>query len=212
MADGEKYDGQHEYDKCHGKGTHTWPDGSAYSGEWQADETHGQGVHTWPDGCKYQGQWQRGKHHGQGTYTWPDGSTYEGQWERGKQHGHGTTVHTVKSTLSTPLSWNAGDSYQGGHRKGLLHGPVGTWNHADGRVECGEYAKGVRVGNHTTTHPDWHETQQAYSDTGSIAGKEVVTRSAGVLAVDPFTILRALKSSDETKALRRRGSIFASKK
>ena len=45
----------------HGYGVKTYADGDKYDGEWEYDRKHGHGVYTKADGSKYDGGWKYGE-------------------------------------------------------------------------------------------------------------------------------------------------------
>ena len=93
---GDKYVGEWQNDKRHGKGTYTWTNGEKYVGEWQNDERYGQGTNTWINGEKYEGEWQNDKRHGQGTNSRTSGDKYIGEYKDGYEHGQGTYTYLLR--------------------------------------------------------------------------------------------------------------------
>ena len=98
---GDRYRGQMQHGKRHGRGVYIWANGDRYEGEWQGDERTGRGVFTWPSGNRYEGDFVRGKRTGRGVFTWPSGSRYEGDFVDNKRHGRG--IYT----------WPSGNRYEG---------------------------------------------------------------------------------------------------
>lgn len=88
-SDGDKYDGEWVSDKMHGKGVRTWTNGDKYNGEWKDDKMHGKGTYVWLNGDKYVGDWVSNEMHGKGIYTWSDGDKYDGEWEKNNKQGLG---------------------------------------------------------------------------------------------------------------------------
>lgn len=63
--------------------TINFPGGQRYEGEMQNGKMHGKGKMISPDGTRYEGDWINGLPHGFGTMTWPGGFVETGRWEKG---------------------------------------------------------------------------------------------------------------------------------
>lgn len=49
-----------------------------YEGEWEKDKKHGRGTYRHQNSSKYEGNWKMGKKDGFGVFYFPDGERYEG--------------------------------------------------------------------------------------------------------------------------------------
>ena len=58
---GDKYVGEVQNGKRHGKGTMTYADGTQYYGSWKNDNKDGYGTEYYPDGTVYTGYFRNGK-------------------------------------------------------------------------------------------------------------------------------------------------------
>lgn len=155
-TDGERYTGEWQDDKFHGRGVYTFPSGERYVGEFRGGRRNGQGTWTHPNGERYVGEYRDGQReglgawtnssghryvgefrggnpNGLGTYTFPSGGTYVGEYRDGKQNGRGT------------YTWPDGDKYVGDFRDNERHGQ-GIEYRADGTVKLsGSWAGGNLV-------------------------------------------------------------------
>lgn len=84
---GDRYEGEWNEGKRHGRGICRWADGRTYDGEWKEGKVHGTGIHTWSRGDKYEGQWTEDHMTGVGLYIWPEGDRYNGDWNNMKRQG-----------------------------------------------------------------------------------------------------------------------------
>ena len=64
-------------------GLYIWKDGERYEGQWQDGKFHGKGIKTLPDGTIFDGDWEEGRPVGQGMCKYPDGAKYTGSWLNG---------------------------------------------------------------------------------------------------------------------------------
>lgn len=55
-----------------------------YDGEWDRDRMHGRGRYAFATGAEYEGELAGNCFHGLGTYRWADGARYEGGWAYNK--------------------------------------------------------------------------------------------------------------------------------
>lgn len=85
----EKYVGDYQFGKYHGKGKYCYGDGKVYEGDWVNGLRQGNGIAVEANGDVYEGEWQRGMRWGKGKYSWVDGDVYEGDWKNDKRHGQG---------------------------------------------------------------------------------------------------------------------------
>lgn len=108
---GERYEGQWDSDRHHGRGT-LWRahDGTTYEGDWVEGQRHGAGVQTCTNGSRYEGEWRHNGAQGRGTLTEPEWGQYEGQWRNGMRHGRGR------------VRYASGHVYEGEWRNGVRHG------------------------------------------------------------------------------------------
>ena len=62
-----KYEGKGKKSNNYGQGIDTWAgkyEGQKYDGQWESDKQHGKGVMIYANGHKYEGQWKNGKRRG----------------------------------------------------------------------------------------------------------------------------------------------------
>ena len=82
----DKYDGETEQGRFHGRGTLTRADGSVWQGTWRNGKPHGeQFLQILPGAFRYEGGMSAGKRHGRGKETRADGCGFEGTWRMGKR-------------------------------------------------------------------------------------------------------------------------------
>ncbi len=104
LPNGDKYKGEWEDDKRHGKGKLTSPNGAVYDGDWANDMREGYGVVTVPGTTpgsssrikRYAGGWRRDRRWGNGTNFYGDDGLerYEGEWYAGERSGWGRMYYT----------------------------------------------------------------------------------------------------------------------
>lgn len=58
----------------HGRGTMTHDNGNKYEGEWEYDKMHGYGTWLCASGGRFDGEWKEDKKHGQGKYLFSSGT------------------------------------------------------------------------------------------------------------------------------------------
>jgi len=110
-SDGQKYDGDWEYDKRVGHGIMRYINGDYYDGEWKDGEETGRGTKHYVDGGVYDGNWSHGKRDGHGIMHYADGSTYDGYWEADVESGENGEKH-----------YPNGDVYKGSWKNGTYDG------------------------------------------------------------------------------------------
>ena len=76
-----------------GRGVYIWPNGDRYEGEFEYNGMHGTGTLNYANGEKYIGSWVGGKKRGHGVYYWPNGKRYEGEFKDDKKHGIGSLIY-----------------------------------------------------------------------------------------------------------------------
>ena len=76
---GEKFKGEQQNGKPHGKGRLTLTDKRFYDGEFKFGKLDGQGSSIINEGHKYIGEFKDGKMHGQGTFTNVFGNKFVGE-------------------------------------------------------------------------------------------------------------------------------------
>ena len=145
-------------------GTYVWYNAEKYVGEWQDHKQHGRGTKTFPDGRKYVGEWREGELSGNGTYWWPSGSKYVGEFQNSKRSGHGTffaangqkyvgeyrnDIENGQGTLTFP----DGMQYTGGFLNRLFSGH-GKFKFRDGKEYEGEFRNGEYNGLGTLRFQD----------------------------------------------------------
>ncbi len=71
-----------------GYGTFVFSSGEKYEGEFQDGKFHGKGTYTYSDGTRYMGQWMDGERDGRGTLYKADGTIeQQGRWYYGNYVG-----------------------------------------------------------------------------------------------------------------------------
>lgn len=82
----DKYVGETQYGRFHGRGTLTRADGSVWQGSWRNGKPHGDGfLQIIPNVFRFEGGMSAGKRHGRGKETRADGRVVEGTWRMGKR-------------------------------------------------------------------------------------------------------------------------------
>jgi hypothetical protein len=148
----ERFEGEMQRGKPHGRGVYSWPDGSRYEGDFQNGYRTGRGVQVWPDGARYEGEYREGNFSGNGVYTWPDGSRYQGQFRNSNLHGQGVRTLANGDRYEGEYSegkengrgvyiWANGDRYEGEWRDGKAHG-TGTRTNRNREVFSGQWTDG----------------------------------------------------------------------
>ena len=104
-ANGDRYEGEWQGGRPHGRGAYTWASGDRYEGEWRAGRMHGRGTYVWTDGTLYEGGWREGLKHGAGTYSWSDGDRMRGEWRGGRRQVSRPDCLTVEKTAPHTALW-----------------------------------------------------------------------------------------------------------
>jgi len=78
LIDGNKYVGELNNGKPHGKGTMSYTDGNKYVGEWKNGELHGKGTYYSPEGFRFVSEFRNDEPYGQFTVYIPDGTIIVG--------------------------------------------------------------------------------------------------------------------------------------
>lgn len=160
---GERYQGEWQDNKKHGKGTVVYKNGDKYEGDWAGDLRHGLGtLWTCKEGkyvVRYNGEWRDDQPTGHGTFFEENGDSYEGDWLNGRRHGKGRGLYGGR-----PIDGYGGDVYEGSFEDDLKHGP-GTMMYANGDIYEGMWAFDQKHGPGTFFHINkgkrfdgtWHE-------------------------------------------------------
>lgn len=135
FTNGDRYIGELQQGKFHGKGIYIFANGNRYVGLFNEGMHEGQGTLYYADGkSKYVGEFHRNMSHGEGTFFYSDGiSKYVGTFQNGLQSGRGT------------LTRADGGEDTGIFRNGVLNGQ-GTRTFADGSKLEGNFKDGVQDG------------------------------------------------------------------
>ncbi|TMW56925.1 hypothetical protein Poli38472_002850 [Pythium oligandrum] len=128
---GERYEGDFQYGKKHGKGLSRGANGEQYDGQFHDGYYHGRGVCAYPNGDVYGGEWVHGKWQGSGELRLQDGSKYVGEVLNGLFHGFGQYTFG---------RGGRNGSYAGHYRFGLRHGK-GRRVFADGKAYDGDWVE-----------------------------------------------------------------------
>ncbi|KAI0500297.1 hypothetical protein KFK09_018509 [Dendrobium nobile] len=125
-SNGDVYEGELRWGKCHGSGVYYYYKSGKYEGDWIDAKYDGCGVETWTKGSRYKGQYRKGLRNGFGVYRFYTGDIYAGEWLNGQSHGYG--VHTCDD----------GSRYVGEFKWGIKHG-LGQYRFRNGDTYAGEY-------------------------------------------------------------------------
>lgn len=87
---GNRYEGEWNDNKKHGKGKMNFANGHKYTGDWVDDMATGEGIFVWTNGDQYEGEVKNGQRHGEGSYYFVNGNKYTGGWIEDKKSGYGT--------------------------------------------------------------------------------------------------------------------------
>ena len=141
--------------KRHGRGTKTWPNGDKYDGEWQFDQKDGRGTLSSEAEACYEGEWRSGAKHGKGKVTFACGDEYDGEWQGDRAHGKGVfrkkngnvyagSYYQDRCHGFGTLTFTNGDRFEGMWRGGVKSGQ-GTITWATGRKFTGRFAEDCPV-------------------------------------------------------------------
>lgn len=125
----ERYVGDMQGGKLHGRGTLYYDNGDRYEGPYVEAKRVGQGTYTHANGDRYEGEFRDDKVTGRGTFTYHTGARYEGEFVDGKFQGRGV------------FTFANGDRYEGDFRGGLPNG-TGTFTARNGEVVTGTWSNG----------------------------------------------------------------------
>ena len=143
---GDRYEGECENGKPHGKGTMFYADNRLYIGEWYSGIKHGYGLLTQKNGDQYEGSFVNDKYNGKGTYYNHNGDRYVGEWKDDVLHGL-CTVYRKDGSHSTAM-WENGKQTVQLPEEVLADSDVKihTINYGSGDKYVGEYKDGKRNG------------------------------------------------------------------
>lgn len=122
---GDRYEGEFVQSRRAGHGVYTHANGDRYEGEFKDGRRTGRGTFTYHQGGRYEGDFLNGLFDGVGTFTFPDGARYEGHFKHGMANGAGRLTDRAGDVLS-------GNWVNGCLRRGDRVGAVGTT-----RQKCG---------------------------------------------------------------------------
>ncbi|KAK8921279.1 hypothetical protein KSP39_PZI020227 [Platanthera zijinensis] len=155
---GDLYEGELRWGKCHGSGVCYYYRSGKYEGEWIDSKCDGHGVETWNKGSRYEGLFKKGLRHGFGVYRNHTGDLYAGEWLNGQSHGYGehTSWLNGQSQYVGEFKWGLkqglghchfrnGDTSAGEYFADMMHG-FGVYHFADGRCYEGAWREGKREG------------------------------------------------------------------
>lgn len=126
-VDGDRYEGEFKEGQWDGMGVCRFADGSKYTGEFKEDLLHGYGILQLPNGDEYKGEFQNGEYQGDGILTYADGEVYRGEFKNNQQNGFGIAEH------------GSGATYKGTFVDDMRQG-VGVMTSCTGEVYEGEFA------------------------------------------------------------------------
>jgi len=190
----DKYEGEFQGGKYHGRGTFTWSFGEKYEGDWVEGQQSGKGKFYNKDGkLEYDGPWENGEKHGKGkTYTVKDGEIVEEEVE----YDHGMQIGTYefpveKRELATRIfqgTWKKGlFGKSEGMVKGTLRIPPGMpGSYADDNKYEGEFHHGQFHGKGTFTC--WYgEKYEGQWVAGQPHGEGKLSRKGEILGKGSWT-------------------------
>lgn len=125
----ERYVGEMQGGKLHGRGTLFYDNGDRYEGGYADGKRAGRGTYTHANGDRYEGEFTDDKRTGHGTFTYHNGSRYEGDFVNGKFEGRGTFIFAN------------GDRYEGDFKGGMPNGD-GTLKKSTGDMVTGNWSNG----------------------------------------------------------------------
>lgn len=128
----DKYIGDFQDGKPHGKGIIYFANGNKYIGHWVQEFREGEGKFIFIEGHEYFGQFKKNQFHGSGIMTYANGDRYEGMWAMSKPEGLGKYF------------FSNGKRYEGLFQNGRFRGQ-GTMYYADGHSETGQWLNGEKV-------------------------------------------------------------------
>ena len=155
-VEGDRYDGEFNDDKKHGKGCYTFANGNKYSGEFHNDKRHGNGKYHWVCGDMYSGEWREGRMEGIGTTVYANGNRYEGSFKEDKREGKGKLICVDGLIFEGEwednmrhgygvLVFPSGDRYEGLWKEDRKHGE-GRDIFSNGNTFIGNYEDNVKSG------------------------------------------------------------------
>lgn len=130
---GQRYEGEYEFGRKHGKGLQHLIDGSVYDGAFANNLFEGDGSLRTKAGDILKGLFSKGKLIGSGRIAFANGDSYKGELQGGRFHGTGT------------YTYSTGGTYNGSYKHGEFHG-AGTRVFSSGSIYSGNFADGVQHG------------------------------------------------------------------
>lgn len=136
FPNGNRYIGEYQGNKMHGRGEFFWTNGNIYKGEYKDGMRDGTGELKFYNGSGYNGDWKNGYMEGAGVYTWTNGNRYSGDFVKGFREGNAEFL------------WANGDKYVGGFKKDLMDGH-GEYTAENGESYSGQYRDDAKDGQGT---------------------------------------------------------------
>lgn len=85
FENGDRYEGEAQNSKPHGRGVFYLADGTVVEGDWKdVNYCDGDAIATYPNGDRYEGGWADGKRNGRGKYFVANGDAFIGKFENGE--------------------------------------------------------------------------------------------------------------------------------
>ena len=162
------YEGTFSDGLRHGQGKLVWKNGQRYEGNWEYDKINGSGTMVFADGNKYVGSFIN-DNMTKGTYYYNcgdnSGGRYEGEFRNGKRWGNGTMYYKDGGYVIAEWSDDAIDGnfvsyysngkkeFVGTAKNGHLNGYC-TYYHKNGSYDSGTFVNGERHGYFTEVFYD----------------------------------------------------------